>query len=29
MPTGQNWINFIYVNLGFVAHVLFYGINRN
>lgn len=22
MPTGQNWINFIYVNLGFVAQVL-------
>jgi hypothetical protein len=22
MPTGQNWINFIYVNLGFIAQVL-------
>ena len=22
MPTGQNWINFIYVNLGFVAQVV-------
>lgn len=22
MPTGQNWINFIYVNLGFLAQVL-------
>ena len=23
MPTGQNWINFVYVNLGFIAQVLF------
>jgi len=22
MPTGQNWMNFIYVNLGFIAQVL-------
>jgi len=22
MPTGQNWINFIYVNLGFIAQIL-------
>lgn len=22
MPTGQNWINFIYVNLGFIAQVV-------
>jgi len=22
MPTGQNWINFIYINLGFIAQVL-------
>jgi hypothetical protein len=22
MPTGQNWVNFIYVNLGFIAQVL-------
>ena len=22
MPTGQNWVNFIYINLGFLAQVL-------